>query len=270
MTDLTLSASEISTWMRCPREWQYHYLRGLSVPEESAPLAAGKVLHIALAARRRGAPLGKQLIALNDSYSVATVTSPKLTFVYPLAYLQAVLSAYNTRYDPDPFLTVRAEEHILLLESSMGPVEGILDALGTGKFLDTKTTAKFITDTFYASFSPNVQFQHYWCLLDEQGTCPSECWVDIVRLDPKTRTVKPEHFIRYGPVTYSEGQLAEHRATVLAVRGEIAQAQERGYFRQNPGACLRGSQLCDYHPLCSIDPSIRDARILDLYCTRGG
>ena len=42
-----ISHSQISMWLRCPRQWEYRYVAGLKIPP-SGPLIVGSAYHSAL------------------------------------------------------------------------------------------------------------------------------------------------------------------------------------------------------------------------------
>lgn len=276
-----INQSELVTFLRCRRKWNYGYVRGLESPGYQTNLETGSAVHAGLQAHYRGED---PFDAMTDYWTPWLHTledgNPqlekdiKLSGIMMEGYLEWLEETGN-----DAYLTpVAIEEKVEYLIRPDVTLHGTLDLVmrdqeGRLILIDHKTTAAFgaLTDR---RLQMNFQLQTYAVLCEEFfGEAPAGAELNMLRKVQRTAASKPPFYMRES-VKFNKFQLAAHRKTIDAiltdlfrVEREIALGNEAAAYPIVDGDC---SWKCPFLSVCPMadDGSDIDGALNDLYVRR--
>lgn len=236
------SASQLSSYARCPRQYRYKYIDGLEPERKSIALAVGTAVHAAIGwhfeMRIAGMPvdrvevlrvLGAELNALlSDEKLDWRDAAPAEVHAEAERLVETFLDEYGGLY------VVGIEEQILIEAPELPrPLLGYLDlVLENGTIVELKTAARRYSE---ADTATNLQFAAYRVAAQHLGR-PG------LRVMAILKTKKPQVQVLELPAASVE----DERWFFEAAK-DIEEAIAAGVFPPSPGmAC----STCDYRGAC--------------------
>lgn len=279
-----INQSELTTFLRCRRKWNWGYVRGLESPKYNTNLSTGSAVHAALQAHYQDndpfvaleefwAPLLEGLSP--DDPSMAQVAKDvNLSSIMVEGYLEwLAVEAVDAGLTP-----VAVEQKVEMLLTPDVTLHGTLDLVmadpdGNLWLIDHKTTASFeaLVDR---RLQLNFQLQTYAMLCEDYfGTAPAGASLNMLRKVKRTASAKPP-FYKREPVHFNRHQLDAHRTQVLAilddlrsVESDIADGKTSRAYPVVDGDC---SWKCPFLGVCALadDGSDIEGALNDLYVRR--
>jgi len=135
-----LSASSVSLFLRCPRQFQEQYIRGSRGPSNSA-LVIGSAVHLALSRELKGEPRGKYF---KETVDRAMAENGEIEWKYPESYCQkrarTAVDMYMKRVAPSLNVLETEKEILIELPGIDIPILGYVDIVTDRGVIDIKTT----------------------------------------------------------------------------------------------------------------------------------
>ena len=285
----TYDATSLNDFRRCPALWQQRHGLGLvkvyDIPDAAD---AGAAWHVGMRAWF-GAPTSELALplaqaALLKAWGEEPLLESALPNKRPRGLYEAMLRTYAEKWprERDGFEVVRNEEwceativpHPGSAPAQVGELSfpqaptfsygGIVDRLirldGANYVMDTKTTALYLNDAFFASYELSTQLRGYVALELVLGRECEGAYIDAVHVDTRSQKPKPEHFVRWGPIRYDQQRLSAWARDAERTIGEIERyLREEGLdsrWEQRDLSCRAWGKLCSYWDRCSVAPEL--------------
>jgi len=151
-----LSYSRLSTFMKCPRDFQLHYIEGVRTRKTPTYFTLGGAVHAALESWRLGhkdyfEEIGKAF----DKVATAKLTAAELNSLeVDRARAEGMVNAYVARYSTDRMTyKMKAEQKFILPLCNGWKILGFIDALYLDRHknlfvVENKTTSRVDSDYF--------------------------------------------------------------------------------------------------------------------------
>lgn len=276
-----INQSELTTFTRCRRKWQWGYVEGLVTPKYESNLETGSAVHAALQAyygnsdpfqalRDYWSPILTEMDDTNPAFAQLT-KDVKLAEIMVEGYLQ-----WAEEEAVDAGLTVVAiEEKVEILLRPDVTLHGTMDLVmadpdGNLHLIDHKTTAAFgaLTDR---RMQLNFQLLTYATLCEEFfGKPPTGAYLNMLRKVQRTAAAKPPFYHRE-PVHFNRHQLDSHRqhmdailTDLLRIEDEIARGSSASCYPVVDQDC---TWKCPFLSVCAFadDGSDIEGALNDLY-----
>lgn len=282
--------------LRCPRLFEYQFLRRRVKADAKAGRNFGSTIHIGQAVRYRGSQ--------NNAPSPVIVTEIQTEMAKWLAenpqpledfrsydHACKMMEVYNSIYGNEPFKILKNNKGEPIVEASfllpIGEVQypgivmtipiwytgkvdlGIEDNNGTW-VLDTKTTFQY-GETFDRQMQRDSGQKGYvWALQQILGFKPHGYIINAIRVRRAKRgdeynatpsaPIDSSDFKRI-PFYVSQEDLDTWRTNLLAKVAMIFQFHANGFFPEYEGQCVGKYGLCDFYDVCSLGVSQREAAL---------
>ena len=263
MTQLTVSHSELRTFLACPQKHRFAYLlRRESTAPRADALTKGGQIDLACAALEFGG------------------AAPEPTWPDDPA-IRALVRAWDQYWPHAQFL---AEEHHIKFRFELSPgieMIGEFDAIGTYQgrrvILERKSSSEDISpgSTYWQRVElSDAQVSLYLLAADRLGLGITEILYDVLR-KPALRLKKgetpeafeqrcletiaetPEHYFQRKILTRLEPERAAH---VRDVHGTVRLMQAAAFLGEdtprNTGSCWNYGRPCEFYPVCGLGASI--------------
>ena len=277
-----INQSELTTFTRCRRKWQYGYHEGFKKPSYESNLETGSAVHSALQAYYQNqdpfaalkaywAPVVEAIADRDVPVVVQVMKDINLSNIMIEGYLQ-----WAEEEAVDAGLTVVAiEEKVEILLRPDVTLHGTMDLVmadpdGNLHLIDHKTTAAFgiLTDR---RMQLNFQLLTYAVLCEEFfGKAPAGAYLNMLRKVQRTAAAKPPFYQRE-PVHFNRHQLTAHRkhmdailTDLLRIEDEIALGDDSSCYPVVDQDC---SWKCPFLSVCAFadDGSDIEGALNDLY-----
>ena len=275
-----INQSELTTFLRCRRKWNYGYVRGLESPGYQTNLETGSAVHAGLQAYYRGEDPFETLKGYwavwveDEEVSPQVVKDIKLSGIMLEGYFE-----WLEETGIDAYLTpVAIEEKVEYLIRPDVTLHGTLDLVmqdpeGGLHLIDHKTCAAFAP---YQDRRLQLNFQllTYAILCEEFfGKPPAGAIFNLLRKVQRTSASKPPFYARE-PVSFNATQLKSHRQQIDAIltdlfrtEEEIAQGNSSAAYPTVDSDC---TWKCSFMGVCAFadDGSDIEGALNDLYVKR--
>jgi PD-(D/E)XK nuclease superfamily protein len=279
-----LNQSELTTYLRCRRKWNWSYLEGFTTPRYNTNLSTGTAVHKALQAHYKGLDpfaalveywdLTAENILPDDPCMAQVAKDVSLSNIMMEGYLE-----WLAEEGADAGLTpVAVEEKVEMQLLSDVVLHGTVDLVladpdGNMFIIDHKTTNAFgaLADRRLVL---NFQLLTYATLAEEFfGAAPAGAQLNMLRKVLRTGTAKPPFYQRES-VHFNSFQLDNHRAHMQAIATELMAVESRvregdmsGVWPVVDGDC---SWKCPFLSVCPMadDGSDINGALNDLYIRR--
>lgn len=132
-----LSWSQVNTYLTCPREYYYRYIKYPDRKGDSSALRAGRAYHIAVEALYRGSTLSEAI----DQFRIENQSEYKILETAIDNYYTQIYPLYTSYVNPK-----NLENHVsdFMIDGVDVPIELRLDMFTTdGRIIDHKTVGKY-------------------------------------------------------------------------------------------------------------------------------
>lgn len=276
-----INQSELVTFLRCRRKWNWGYVQGLASPGYASNLETGSAVHRALQAHYQG---GDPYAALDEYWAPWLDTEGELPpgLEKDVKLSGIMVDGYFEWLEDtgaDAYLTpVAIEEKVELLIRPDVTLHGTVDLVmqdqdGLLWLFDHKTTAAFgaLVDR---RLQMNFQLMTYAVLAEAHlGKAPAGATLNMLRKVQRTAASKPPFYQRE-TVHFNQHQLAAYRkqldailTDLLRTEAEIALGNSAAAYPIVDGDC---SWKCPFLSVCALadDGSDIEGALNDLYVRR--
>lgn len=276
-----INQSELVTFLRCRRKWNYGYVKGLGSPGYSSNLETGSAVHAALQAHyKQGLPFDvldeywAPWLETEGELPPGLLKDVELSQIMVEGYLEWLEETGN-----DAYLTpVAVEQKVELLIRPDVTLHGTIDLVmqdedGRYWLFDHKTTASFgaLVDR---RLQMNFQLMTYAVLTEAHfGQAPAGATLNMLRKVKRTASAKPPFYQRE-TVNFNSMQLAAYKnhldaivTDLFRVEELIALGDESAAYPIVDGDC---SWKCPFLSVCALadDGSDIQSALNDLYVRR--
>ncbi len=238
-----LSASQINTWLMCPRKYRLHYIDRLPWQQKPASMILGIAVHEAVEAYYKAVSEGHHpshqdlhdMLATSIHESTETTPTDTEDMEALVSQGQTLLDLFLANVQPQHIQAIEEPFNVALLDSDTGqvwdtPLVGRFDLVeadstGTPVIVDLKTMARRPSDT---DLHTNIQLLTYAYAARQIGLV-KEADPVLLRLDILLKTKTPSFEQRYLTLT------ADSDKVFLGLATGIAEAVKAGVFPENPG-----------------------------------
>lgn len=276
-----INQSELVTFLRCRRKWDWSYIKGLTTDGYNTNLETGSAVHAGLAAYYRGQD---PFDAMQDYWlpwvDVLEDMNPRLEKDIALSgiMMEGYLEWLEEEAEDAGLTPVAVEEKVEMLLKPGIMLHGTLDLVqrdedGRLWLFDHKTTAAFgqLADR---RLQMNFQLMTYAVLCEDYfGEAPAGARLNMLRKVQRTASAKPPFYQRE-TVHFNKYQLANHRNHMLAILADMDRAHQCIIDGDNAvaypvvdGDC---SWKCPFLSVCAMadDGSDIDGALNELYVRR--
>ncbi len=276
-----INQSELTTFTRCRRKWDWAYQRGLESPSYQSNLSTGSAVHAALQAHYRGedpyaaltaywAPIRTAIVEEDPSWG-QLMKDVTLAAIMMEGYLE-----WLAETGVDAGLTpVAVEQKVEMLLTPDVTLHGTLDLVQVDEdaslwLTDHKTCASF-TPYQDRRMVMNFQLLTYAVLCEDHfGQPPTGAIINMLRKVQRTGSAKPPFYGRE-MVHFNRHQLDAHRTHMLAILSDLVRVEEDGSGRSvYPVVDQDCTWKCSFLSVCALadDGSDIEGALNDLYVRR--
>lgn len=270
------SASNINTFARCPRLWQYKYVKRRVPIHKSDSLMLGTAVHEGLEAWFSEGCTDKARQAVLECTEDMT---PQVRY-----RALGMVMGYMQHYADDNFVVRAVEElvHVTLGgQKFVVKMDGLIEMGGLVYVLEHKTTGARIgeTDIYWQQREMDFQIDLYLLAAEQLGYKPHGVLYDVLgkcTLKLLKKETPEEHAERVATWMLKPGklkraiylrsdeQLKQTNADVLGFVDMAVAAKKSGVFPRNLGRCFDYNKACEYLPVCQGRTTLDDSRLYEV------
>ena len=218
-------ATQINAFRRCPEFFRLRHVKGLIKPGREGAPESGEGWHAALRCWFDGKSVAECLLELAKSWpAIATFSEHKEK--RPLELFQRMFTAYIDKYprSDDSFKVERNEEYLagnFPAFNYCGIVDRVITFDSSSYVMDSKSTGMWVNAGWFEAFEMSQQMIGYVALEQANGRECAGYFIDAVHVDTRYHKVKPENFVRYGPIKVPEWKLDNWKRSVEMTLAQI-------------------------------------------------